>query len=68
MYSDTGTHWIVLHVNAETITYFDSFLVEHIPKETKKFIKRSTDKFTIITNIFRMQAYGSIMCGYFWIY
>ena len=51
---DIGTHWIALHVNAKTITYFDSFGVEHIPKEIKKIIKRSINKFTIITNIFRI--------------
>ena len=28
-----GTHWIALYVNAENVTYFDSFEVEHIPKE-----------------------------------
>ena len=39
----------------------DSFGVEHIPKEIKKHI----DKSTIITNIFRIQAYDSLMCGYF---
>ena len=43
------------------VTYFDSFGVEHIPKEIKKFIKGST----IVTNIFRIQAYDSVMCGYF---
>ena len=47
------------------MTYFDSFGVEHIPKEIKKLIKRSTNKFTIVTNIFRIQAYDSVMCGYF---
>ena len=41
--------------------YFDSFGVEHIPKEIKKFIG---DK-NIITNIYRIQTYKSIMCGYF---
>ena len=30
-YPDIGTHWISLYVNAKTITYFDSFGVEHIP-------------------------------------
>ena len=44
------------------VTYFDSFGVEHIPKETKAFIGRSL---SITTNIFRIKAYGSIMCGYF---
>ena len=47
------------------VTYFDSFGVEHIPKEIKKIIKGSIYKFTIITNIFRMQAYDSVMSGYF---
>ena len=42
-------------------TYFDSFGVEHIPKEIKAFIKNKN----ITTNIFRLQAYDSIMCGYF---
>ena len=39
----------------------DSFGVEHIPKEIKIFI----DKSIVVTNIFRIQAYHSIMCGYF---
>ena len=43
------------------ITYFDSFVVKHIPKEIKIFI----DKSIVVTNIFRIQAYDSIMCGYF---
>ena len=43
------------------VTYFDSFGVEHIPKEIKAFIKEKNIK----TNIFRMQAYYSIMYGYF---
>ena len=42
-------------------TYFDSFVVEHTPKEIKKLVKNKN----IITNIFRIQAYDSIMCGYF---
>ena len=44
-------------------TYFDSFGVEHTPKEVKMFI----DKYIVVTNIFRIQAYNSVMCGYFWI-
>ena len=60
-YSDIGTHWIALYALNINVTYFDSFGVEHIPKEIKKFIKRS--KF--VTNIFRMQAYDSVMCEYF---
>ena len=48
-------------MNAENITYFGRFRVEHIPKEIRKFI---TNK-NIITSIYRIQAYNSIMCGYF---
>ena len=61
-YHDIGTHWVALYVNNKTITYFDSFGVEHIPKEIMKFIVR---KKKIIRNIYRIQAYDSIMCGYF---
>ena len=60
-YSDIGTHWIALYVNKKTVTYFDSFEVEHIPKEIKKFINNKN----IIANIFRLQTYDSVMCGYF---
>ena len=44
------------------ITYFDSFGVEHIPKEIKAFWNRSL---STTTNIFRIQSYDSIMCEYF---
>ena len=32
-YSDVGTHWIAFYVKNNDINYFDSFGVEHIPKE-----------------------------------
>ena len=60
-YSDIGTHWVALHANNKTVTYFDSFGVEHIPKEIKKFINIKN----IIANIFRTQAYDSVMCRCF---
>ena len=60
-YHDIGTHWVALYVNNKTVTYFDSFGVEHIPKEIMKFIVLKK----IIKNIYRIQAYDSIMCGYF---
>ena len=44
------------------VTYFDSFRVEHIPKEIKAFIDHYL---SITTNAFRVQAYDSIMCRYF---
>ena len=52
---------IRLYVSDNNITYFDSFEVEHFPKEIKKFIGNKN----IITNIYRIQAYNSIMCRYF---
>ena len=60
-YHDIGTHCIALYVNNKIVTYFDSFGVEHIPKEIMKFNNRKK----IITNIYRIEAYDSIMCGYF---
>ena len=60
-YSDIGTHWIAFYVKNNDITYYDSFGIEHIPREIKAFIKNRNIK----TNIFRIQAYDSIMCGYF---
>ena len=50
-----------MYVNNNDVTYFDSFGVEHIPKEIKTFI----DNKNVTTNIFRIQAYDSIMCGCF---
>ena len=32
-YEPIGTQWIGLYVNAENVTYFDSFGVEHILKK-----------------------------------
>ena len=60
-YSDIGTHWVALYVQNNDVTYFDSFRVEHILKEIRTFIGNKNIK----TNIFRIQAYDSIMCGYF---
>ena len=61
-YYDIGTHWVALYVqNNYKVTYFDSFGVEHIPKKIKTFINNKNIK----ANIFRIQAYDSIMCGYF---
>ena len=60
-YFEIGTHWVALWVNNNNITYFDSFGEEYISKEIKEFVEMKN----IMTNIFRMQAYESIMCGYF---
>ena len=60
-FKSIGPHWIVLYGNGNNIIYFDSFGVEHILKEIKKFVGNKNN----ITNIYRIQAYDSIMCGYF---
>ena len=48
-YADIGTHWIALYLK-NNIAYFDSFGVEHIPKDINAFIKNRNIK----TNIFRI--------------
>ena len=37
-YKSIGTCWIALYVNGDNVTYFLFYGVEHISKETKKFI------------------------------
>ena len=37
-HSDIGTHCIASYVNNKTVTYFDSFDVEHIPKDVWLFL------------------------------
>ena len=59
-YENTGTYWDSLFVKTKYTVYFDSFGVKHIPKEINKFIRNE-----IKSNIFRIQAYDSIMCRYF---
>ena len=60
-FENTGTHWVSLFVKTNEAIYFDSFGIEHIPKEINKFIGNNKIK----SNIFRIQAYDSIMCRYF---
>ena len=54
-YSDIGTHWVALYVNNNDVTYFDSFGVEHVPKEIRIFVNRpsssASHKKNIKTNI-----------------
>ena len=52
---------MALYVNGNNVIYFDSFGVEHILKEIKKFKGNKN----IITIIYRIQSYDFIMCGYF---
>ena len=61
-YENTGTHQIALFIKTNEVIYFDSFSIEYFPKEINKFIGNNKK---IKANIFRVQAYDSIMCGYF---
>ena len=58
-YKLAGTDWIALYVSGSngSTTYFDSFIVEHIPKEVhrKKFIGNKN------INIYRILAYNLIV-------
>ena len=70
-FSDIGTDWVALYIHNTDVIYFDSFGVEHIPKEIKtstnrplSFVLRppvrdALQNKNIITNIFRIQAYHS---------
>ena len=60
-YPDIGTHWIALYISNNGATLFDSFGLEHIPKEIKKSIGNKNMQ----ANIFKIQPNNSIMCGYF---
>ena len=60
-YADVGTHWITLYVKNNKVIYFESFGVEHVLKDIKKFIEHKNTK----PNAFRIQAGNSIMRGYF---
>ena len=62
-YKLIGTYQIALYVNGDSVTYFDNFGAEYIPKEIKRFIGNKN----IITDIYRIQANHSIMYGYFYI-
>ena len=59
-YANIDTHWVVLYVSNNDVTYFDSFGVEHAPEEVERFVGNKSIK----ANIYRMQAYASIICGY----
>ena len=59
------TPWVSLHVkdnkNNDEVTYYDSFGVEYLSEEVTKFIGNKNIK----SNIFRVQSYDLVICGYF---
>ena len=66
-FKSIGSHWKAFYVNGNIgrasydAIYCDSFGVEHIPKEVKKFIGNKNT----IKIFYRIQTYDSVMCGYF---
>lgn len=60
-YADIGTHFALCVSNSDAI-YFDSFRLEHAPKEIRHFIGNKK----IETNTCRMQASSSWMRRYFY--
>ena len=51
-HSDIGTHWVVLYVQNNDATYFDSFRREHIPNKIRTFINhKNKDKYFQNTSI-----------------
>ena len=46
-YADVGTHWLALYVENIEIIYFDSFGVQHVPKEIEKLIGHKNIKINI---------------------
>ena len=57
-YSDIGTHWIFLYANNDNVTFL-IFLGLNL------FQIKYINKSIVVTNLFRVQAYDSIMCGCF---
>ena len=60
-YKSIGTYQIDLNANDDNVTYFDSFRVEYISNEIRKFIGNKNIK----TNVYRIQTYDLVMWGYY---
>ena len=50
-FKSIGTYWVALYVNCDNVTYFRSFLVEHIPKEIKKFRRNKNSENTFVLDL-----------------
>ena len=46
-YADIGTHWTALFCKRSEIVYVDSFGIEYVPEEIKKFIRHKSIKANI---------------------
>ena len=63
------TPWIALYVNDKNETSFDSFGVEHIPKEMRKFIGNRDapmNKYRIFNNVWI--RFNNVWICLYWIY
>ncbi len=60
---ESGSHWLAI-VNFDRCYYFDSYAAPP-PIEIEKFV---SDTKEVVVNHFRLQALGSIWCGYYCIY
>ena len=56
-----GSHWLSVSRKNNNIFIFDSFGIDHIPKNIYDIYKN----FNIITNIYRIQHINSNLCGLF---
>ena len=56
-----GTHWVAIFIQKKNAVYFDSFGVERLPEEIKRFLHGKN----LNLNLFRIQEFDSITCGYF---
>ena len=54
-------HWIALYLKGDSVTYFDNFGAEYIPKGIKKFISNKN----IAKYIYRIQVIAWTMWRYF---
>ena len=59
-FANIRTHQDAIYIKSDPLIYFSSFVAEHSQKEAKKFIGNRN----IIANVFRIQAYNSLMFGY----
>ena len=59
--ADVGIHRTALFCNRSEIVFFNSFGIEHVPEEIKKFAGSKNIK----ANILRVQANNSVMYGCF---
>ena len=50
-----------MYISNNDPSYFESFGIEHVPKEIRNFIGNKN----IEANIYKIQPHNSIMCGYF---